>query len=99
MNLKENAQYSVLENKMNKYRETIRSIKERYVNWKKVIESDYDLLGLADDVFVSPVKYYFSPEGFGLILSEDILIVSGKNKDAVRREVIRLEKKIIRCSV
>ena len=38
------------------HRETIRNIKEKYSIWKKIIELDYELLGLADDIFVSPVK-------------------------------------------
>lgn len=73
---------------------TIHNIREVYPLWKKIIELDYELLGLADDVFVSPVKYYFSPKGFGLILSRDVLIISGSNKELLKKEVRRLEKKL-----
>ena len=73
---------------------TIHSINENYSLWKKIIELDYDLLGLADDVFVSPVRYYFSPSGFGLILSGDVMIISGKDKEKLRIEASRLAKRV-----
>ncbi|MBU1201627.1 MAG: hypothetical protein KJ583_05095 [Nanoarchaeota archaeon] len=75
-------------------RQVVHNIHEDYSLWKKLIELDYYLLGLADDVFVSPVKYYFSSHGFGIILSRNVLIVSGSTKDKVRNEVQRLDKKI-----
>jgi hypothetical protein len=78
---------------------TIHNIHKEYSFWKKLIELDYDLLGLADDIFVSPLRYYFSPNGFGLILSRDVLIISGKDKDAVMKEVQRLEKKLKRTKI
>jgi|WetSurMetagenome_2_1015567.scaffolds.fasta_scaffold142998_2 hypothetical protein len=73
---------------------TIRNIHDNYPLWKKIIELDYDLLGLADDIFVSPIRYYFSSTGFGLILSRDVLIISGKEKNSVKKEAVRLERRI-----
>jgi hypothetical protein len=75
------------------HRESIHNIHEIYPLWKKIIELDYDLLGLADDIFVSSIRYYFSSQGFGIILSKEMLIVLGNTKDKVRKEVQRLEKK------
>jgi hypothetical protein len=80
---------------------TIHNIGDNYSLWKKILEAEYTLLGLADDVFVSPVRYYFNHKGFGLISSKDTLIVLGDNKDRIKREIIRLEKKIktrVQCS-
>jgi hypothetical protein len=74
------------------HRESIHNIRDNYSLWKKTIESEYSLLGLADDVFVSPVKYYFSPKGFGLILSRDMIIICGNDRNKSRNEVLRLEK-------
>ena len=73
---------------------TIHGINENYPIWKKIVELDYNLLGLADDVFVSPVRYYFSSNGFGLILSRDVIIVSGADKNKDKKEILRLEKQI-----
>jgi hypothetical protein len=76
------------------HRETIHNIREHYPIWKKIIELDYDLLGLADDIFVSSIRYYFSSYGFGIILSKEMLIVLGQDKEKVRSEALRLEKRV-----
>ncbi|GEM_PF-4147604 len=47
-----------------------------------------------DDLFVLPVRYYFSSTGFGIILSKDVLIIFGKEKNSVKKEAVRLERKI-----
>lgn len=75
-------------------REALCNIRENYAIWKRIIELDYNLLGLADNVFTSPVKYYFCTKGFGIILSRDILIVSGNDRNKIRNEVNRLKKKV-----
>jgi hypothetical protein len=77
---------------MNIHREIIRNIKENYFIWKRIVNADYKLLGLSDDIFTSQVRYYFSPAGFGIIMSEEAIIVSGNNKEKVKKEIIRLEK-------
>jgi hypothetical protein len=76
------------------HRETIHNIHNNYPLWKKRIELDYDLLGLSDDIFTSRIGYYFNSNGFGIILSKNVLIVLGKNKNKVRNEVKRLENKL-----
>jgi hypothetical protein len=79
---------------MNNYRESIHNIHDDYAAWKRIIDLDYELLGLADDVFVTPVKYYFSTDGFGIVLSRDVMILSGKNKNKVQNEILRLKNRL-----
>jgi len=76
------------------HRETVHNIREHYLIWKKIIELDYHLLGLADDLFTSRIGYYFNTKGFGIILSRDVLIISGDNPNKVRNEIKRLKKKL-----
>jgi hypothetical protein len=81
---------------MNTYRESIHEISESYPNWKCILESDYELLGASDDELISPIKYYFNPRGFSAVLSNNILIISGNTKTRVKKEIMRIKKKLFK---